>query len=106
VAAVPLLAICAMLINGEIAMLAGYIAIWATDVNGDNPEAADSIVDNDTPDNADDNAGPAADNIDVTCEPNDAASVPSCDTQPVNPVILIGGKLNCAIVEATDVAPA
>ncbi len=80
-------------------MLAGYIAIWATDVNGCNPEAADSSVDNDTPDNADDNAGPNDDTSVTTC-------APSCDIQPDNPAKLTGGKLNCAIVEATDVAPA
>ena len=80
-------------------MLAGYIAIWATDVNGCNVEAADDNDANDTPDNAE-----------VTCAPTDDTSVatcaPSCDTQPDNPAKLTGGKLNCAIVEATDVAPA
>lgn len=103
-------AIWKMLISGEIAMLAGYIAIWATDVNGCNPEAADSSVVNDTPDNADVNPDPADASPDVICVPNDDTSVatcaPSCDTQPDNPAKLTGGKLNCAIVEATDVAPA
>jgi hypothetical protein len=104
------LAICTRLISGEIAMLAGYIPIWATDVNGCNPEAADSTVDS-----ADIAAGAAAVTACTTgaravmiFEPSwdNTVVAPSCDTKPDNPVMLIGGKLNCAIVEATDVAPA
>ncbi len=79
-----------MLINGEIAMLAGYIAICATDVNGDNPEATDSTDDNDTPDN-----------IDVTSVPKPATDDPNVFTHPVNPDKLNVGVSNCPIVEAT-----
>ena len=72
-----------MLINGEIAMLAGYIAICATDVNGDNPEATDSTDANDTPDTA-------------------PATAFSTDvTHPVKPDKLNDGIPNCGIVEAT-----
>ena len=88
-------------------MLAGYIAIWATEVNGDNPEAADSSDDNDTPDTADINDEPAPDNTPVTDEPNDDTSLvtcePNCDTQPAKPAKLIGGTSNCVNVEATAV---
>ena len=95
-------------------MLAGYIAIWATEVNGDNPEAADSNDDNDTPDNAE----PAPDNTPVTDEPNDditavacdstddisaTTCAPNCDIQLVNPAKLVGGVSNCVNVEATAV---
>ena len=83
-----------MLINGEIAMLAGYIAICATDVNGDNPEATASTDDNDTPDNADITVAPKPATDDPTDDPTD-------DTHPVNPDKLNGGISNCAIVEAT-----
>ena len=80
-----------MLINGEIAMLAGYIAICATDVNGDNPEATASTDDNDTPDNTD-----------VTIVPKPATDDPTrYFTHPVNPDKLNDGISNCAIVEAT-----
>ena len=79
-----------MLINGEIAMLAGYIAICATDVNGDNPEATASTDDNDTPDNAD-----------VTSVPKPAANFSTDVTHPVKPDKLNDGISNCAIVEAT-----
>jgi hypothetical protein len=95
------LAICTKLINGEIAMLAGYIPIWATDVNGCNPEAADSTVDS-----ADITAGAAAVAACTTGARAAVACAPSCVSKPDNPAILSGGKLNCAIVEATDVAPA
>ena len=75
-------------------MLAGYIAIWATDVNGCNVEAADDNDVNDTPDNAD-AIGAANDDTSVaTCEPN-------CDNQPDNPAKLTGGTENCVNVEAT-----
>jgi len=93
-------------------MLAGYIPIWATDVNGCNPEAADSTVDSAdiTPGAAAVTADSTGDSIAVACVPSCVTSAitcgASCDTQPTNPAILIGGKLNCAIVEATDVAPA
>jgi hypothetical protein len=96
-------AICAMLINGEIAMLAGYIAICATDVNGESPDAALSNVDNDTPDNAEVTPVPK----DATDDPNDDSSAVTCDPnddiQPVNPVKLTGGVSNCVNVEATAV---
>jgi hypothetical protein len=82
-------------------MLAGYIPIWATDVNGCNPEAADSTVDS-----ADITPGAAAVTADSTGDSIVVACVPSCVTKPDNPAKLTGGKLNCAIVEATDVAPA
>jgi hypothetical protein len=116
VAAWLLFAICAMLISGDIIMLAGYIPIWAIDVNGDNPEAADSTDDNtaagsDTADDtADINPAPADDSPDPTDDHTDDSveltSEPSCDNEPVNPDKLNDGTLNCAIVEATDVAPA
>ena len=104
-------AICAILISGDIIMLAGYIPIWATDVNGCNPEAADSTVCNPdiTPGAAAVTACTTGDNAPMTCVPNcdntAVACPPSCDAQPDNPAKLTGGKLNCAIVEATDVAP-
>ena len=88
-------------------MLNGYIPIWATDVNGCNPEAADSTVDNETPDNADDNPAPADASVDVTCAPNDDTAAVACDsnddTHPANPAKLNGGVLNCVNVAATDV---
>ena len=81
-----------MLINGQIAVFAGYIAICATDVNGDNPEATASTDDNDTPDNAD---------ITV-CRATDDPTDDSTDvTHPVKPDKLNDGISNCAIVEAT-----
>jgi hypothetical protein len=88
-------------------MLAGYIAICATDVNGDNPEAADSTSDNDNPDSAE--VTPVNDpvNDEPNDEPNDDNAAVACDstddTHPVNPAKLNGGISNCDNVEATAV---
>jgi hypothetical protein len=103
-----LFAICAMLIRGDIIMLAGYIPIWAIDVNGDNPEATCSTDDNAATGlvTADDNPATSPDIFDPTDDSAELTPEPSCDTEPVNPAKLTGGALNCAIVEATDVAPA
>ncbi|BBZ40449.1 hypothetical protein MCNS_35120 [Mycobacterium conspicuum] len=101
-----------MLINGEIAILAGYIAICATDVNGDNPDAADSTADNaaDGFDTAELTTEATFVNVEVTDEPtdepNDDNAAVACDsnddTHPVNPAKLNGGTSNCANVDATD----
>ncbi len=107
-------AICAIDISGDIIMLAGYIPIWATDVNDCNgtadcnadsaaaglaTTAATSVI----------NAGPTDDNVLVASAPSEDASAttfaPTCDTQPVNPAKLSGGTLNGVNVAATDVAP-
>ena len=106
-------------------MLAGYIAIWATDVNDDNGTAdsaadaldnaaAGSAIAPATAVPADVNAevtpAPNDDNPAVACVPNVEASAttcaPNCENQLPNPAKLIGGTLNCDNVEATDVAPA
>ncbi len=98
----PLLpAIWNTLINGEIAMLAGYIAICATDVNGDNPDAADSTDDKDTPDNAEVTSVPNAVNDPPAPDTADVTDVSTDENQPARPAKLIVGTSNCANVDAT-----
>ena len=124
-AELPWLPICAKLIIGEIIMLAGYIAIWATDVNDDNG-TADSAAD------ALDNAAagsaiapatavPADVNAEVTpapttttppwpasptSRPQPPPAHPTAKTNCPTPPNSSAAHSNCDNVEATDVAPA
>ncbi|BCI86245.1 hypothetical protein NIIDMKKI_14510 [Mycobacterium kansasii] len=89
-------ALVSTLINGEMAMLTGYM----NDDNGKDCsiESADGAADT-IPCTGVAIAAPADDAIAVTPEA-------ACDASPANPAIVSGGRLNGVSVDATDVAPA
>ncbi len=92
-------ALLSTLINGEIAMLTGYMNDDRLDKGTDcSIKRADGAADT-IPCTGVAIAAPADDAIAVTPEA-------ACDASPANPAIVSGGSLNGVSVDATDVAPA